>query len=57
MKFFIVDVFTERPYKRKQLAVCIPEKEVDTERMQKIAKEINFSETTFSRFLIKYHSL
>lgn len=48
MKFYIVDVFAENKYEGNQLAVCIPEgKIVEQKEMQQIAKEINFSETTF----------
>jgi trans-2,3-dihydro-3-hydroxyanthranilate isomerase len=47
MKFYIVDVFAENKYEGNQLAVFIPEGKLDPSEMQKIAKEINFSETTF----------
>ncbi|MCM3595627.1 PhzF family phenazine biosynthesis protein [Metabacillus idriensis] len=48
MKYFVVDVFAENKYEGNQLAVCIPEgKIVEQKEMQQIAKEINFSETTF----------
>ena len=47
MKFYIVDVFAEKPYEGNQLAVCIPNEDIKQEEMQQIAKEINFSETTF----------
>nr|WP_263326788.1 PhzF family phenazine biosynthesis protein [Neobacillus sp. Marseille-Q6967] len=47
MKFYIVDVFAENKFEGNQLAVCIPEGELNQQEMQKIAKEINFSETTF----------
>lgn len=47
MKFYIVDVFAQNKFEGNQLAVCIPEGELDQQEMQKIAKEINFSETTF----------
>jgi trans-2,3-dihydro-3-hydroxyanthranilate isomerase len=47
MKFYIVDVFAEKPYEGNQLAVCIPDEDIKQEEMQQIAKEINFSETTF----------
>ena len=43
--FFIVDVFTEEKYTGNQLAVFLGEP--DTETMQKLALEMNFSETTF----------
>jgi len=47
MKFYIVDCFAEQKYQGNQLAVFIPDGEIGTEEMQKIAREINFSETTF----------
>lgn len=47
MKFYIVDVFAENKYEGNQLAVFLPDKEIDAAEMQKIAREINFSETTF----------
>lgn len=47
MEFYIVDVFAEQKYQGNQLAVLLPKREVSTQEMQKIAKEINFSETTF----------
>lgn len=47
MKFYIVDVFAEKQYEGNQLAVCIPDEDIKQEEMQQIAKEINFSETTF----------
>ncbi|PAE39143.1 PhzF family phenazine biosynthesis protein [Bacillus sp. 7884-1] len=47
MKFYIVDVFAENKYEGNQLAVFIPEGEMEPTEMQKIAREMNFSETTF----------
>jgi trans-2,3-dihydro-3-hydroxyanthranilate isomerase len=47
LKFYIVDVFAENKYEGNQLAVFIPEGKMDPTEMQKIAKEMNFSETTF----------
>ncbi len=45
--FHILDVFAEQKYAGNQLAVVIVEKPISDSAMQKIAKEINFSETTF----------
>ncbi|MFD2610898.1 PhzF family phenazine biosynthesis protein [Paenibacillus gansuensis] len=45
--FYIVDVFAERKYEGNQLAVFRGGAELTTEQMQKIAKEMNYSETTF----------
>lgn len=47
MKFYIVDVFAQDKYQGNQLAVLIPDCPLSDEEMQKIALEINFSETTF----------
>ena len=47
MKFYIVDVFAENKYEGNQLAVFIPEGKMEPTEMQKIAREMNFSETTF----------
>lgn len=43
----IVDVFTERPLAGNQLAVVLDGRGLSTELMQKIAREMNLSETTF----------
>ncbi len=47
MNFYIVDVFAEQKYQGNQLAVLVPDCELSVIEMQKIAKEINFSETSF----------
>ena len=47
MQFFIVDVFAGAKYQGNPLAVLIPDRPIDTDEMQQIAKEIHFSETTF----------
>lgn len=47
MDFYIVDCFAEQKYQGNQLAVFIPDRELTTGEMQQIAREINFSETTF----------
>ncbi|MFX1429538.1 MAG: PhzF family phenazine biosynthesis protein [Promethearchaeota archaeon] len=46
-KFYIVDVFAERKFEGNQLAVFICEEALFEAEMQKIAKEMNYSETTF----------
>ena len=46
-KFYIVDVFAERKYEGNQLAVFLAEDTFSDAEMQKIAREMNFSETTF----------
>jgi trans-2,3-dihydro-3-hydroxyanthranilate isomerase len=45
--FYIVDVFAEAKYAGNQLAVFPDADQLSTEEMQQIAREINFSETTF----------
>lgn len=45
--FYILDVFAEEKYAGNQLAVIRNAGGLSSEEMQKIAKEINFSETTF----------
>ncbi|MCK4379838.1 MAG: PhzF family phenazine biosynthesis protein [Candidatus Lokiarchaeota archaeon] len=46
-KFYIVDVFAEKKFEGNQLAVFLCEDELFEVEMQKIAKEMNYSETTF----------
>lgn len=45
--FYIVDVFAEQPYAGNQLAVVIGDELPNSETMQRIAAETNYSETTF----------
>jgi trans-2,3-dihydro-3-hydroxyanthranilate isomerase len=47
MRFHIVDVFAERKYAGNQLAVIESLGELGDEEMQQIAREMNYSETTF----------
>ncbi len=47
IKFFITDVFGEEKYSGNQLATLINSDSLSDIEMQKIAREINFSETTF----------
>lgn len=47
MKFYIVDVFAEAKYRGNPLAVIIPDRDISMEEMHHIAREINFSETSF----------
>lgn len=42
-----IDVFTDSPYSGNQLAVFPDADGLNTEQMQKLANEINYSETTF----------
>ncbi|KIL39200.1 phenazine biosynthesis protein [Gordoniibacillus kamchatkensis] len=45
--FYLVDVFAERRYAGNQLGVFRHAAHLTAEQMQRIAKELNFSETTF----------
>jgi trans-2,3-dihydro-3-hydroxyanthranilate isomerase len=45
--FYILDVFTDKKYAGNQLAVFRDAASIQGEEMQQIAREINFSETTF----------
>lgn len=47
LPFYIVDVFAEKKYAGNQLAVFREAGRLSGEEMQQIAREINFSETTF----------
>ncbi len=47
MKFYIVDCFAENKYQGNQLLVLIPDHKISDDEQQKIAREINFSETVF----------
>ncbi|BAQ59850.1 phenazine biosynthesis protein PhzF like [Geminocystis sp. NIES-3708] len=47
MKFYTLDVFTNQPFSGNQLAVFPHVEELSSQKMAKIAKEFNFSETVF----------
>lgn len=47
LRFYIVDVFAERPYSGNPLAVVIGDDNLSNETMQQFAAEMNYSETTF----------
>ena len=47
MKFYIVDCFAEEKYQGNALLVVVADWGISSEEQQKIAREINFSETTF----------
>jgi trans-2,3-dihydro-3-hydroxyanthranilate isomerase len=47
MKFHILDVFAKRRYEGNQLAVFMAPEELPGDTMQRIAREINFSESAF----------
>ena len=46
-KIFTVDVFTDKPLAGNQLAVVLDAHDIPPDVMQRIAKEMNISETTF----------
>ncbi len=47
LTFYIVDVFAEKKYAGNQLAVFRQAESLSSEEMQRLARETNFSETTF----------
>ncbi len=47
LRYVVVDVFTEKPLEGNQLAVFTDARELDEPLMQRLAREINFSETVF----------
>lgn len=47
--YYIVDAFTDTPFKGNPASVCIVEEKVEDEIMQKIALEFSLSETAFVR--------
>jgi len=46
-RFVVADVFTDVPFAGNQLAVFTDAREISEERLQLLAREINFSETVF----------
>jgi trans-2,3-dihydro-3-hydroxyanthranilate isomerase len=46
-RYVVVDVFTEVPFAGNQLAVFTDARGIPEERLQDLAREINFSETVF----------
>jgi trans-2,3-dihydro-3-hydroxyanthranilate isomerase len=46
-RFVVADVFTDVPFTGNQLAVFTDAREIPEERLQPLAREINFSETVF----------
>lgn len=47
MNIYIVDAFTDRPYKGNPAAICILDSEQPEHWMQSVANEMNLSETAF----------
>lgn len=63
LRIFIVDSFTDRPFRGNPAGVCIIDTQLSDERMLHIAQEINLSETAFicpldtsGTFSIRYFS-
>ena len=52
-QFFICDVLTKHAFQGNQLAVVPEASDLNDEQMQQIAREFNFSETTFVFLLNK----
>jgi trans-2,3-dihydro-3-hydroxyanthranilate isomerase len=46
-RYVLVDVFTDMPLEGNQLGVFTDARELSGEQMQRLARELNFSETTF----------
>src|ERR671930_1708265 len=47
LRYVVADVFTDKPLTGNQLAVFTDGRDVDDETMQKLAKEMNYSESVF----------
>jgi PhzF family phenazine biosynthesis protein len=47
MNVFIIDAFTDQPFRGNPAAVCLVDRKIDPETMQSIASEFNLSETAF----------
>ena len=47
LEFFVVDVFTDTPLQGNQLAVFTDARDLASDRMQRLALEMGYSETTF----------
>lgn len=47
VRYVLCDVFTDRPFAGNQLAVFTDARALDAAAMQKLARELNFSESTF----------
>jgi trans-2,3-dihydro-3-hydroxyanthranilate isomerase len=46
-RYVVIDVFTDRPLEGNQLAVFTDAREIPEELLQRLAREMNFSETVF----------
>jgi trans-2,3-dihydro-3-hydroxyanthranilate isomerase len=47
LRYVVCDVFTDTPLEGNQLAVFTDAREIPEDRLQRLAREVNFSETTF----------
>src|SRR5437867_7733744 len=47
LPYVVVDVFTDRPLEGNQLGVFTDARALSTEQMQRLAREMNFAESTF----------
>ena len=47
LKIFTVDSFTTQAFRGNPAAVCLLDQDISEEEMQKIASEMNLSETSF----------
>ncbi|MEP7129440.1 MAG: PhzF family phenazine biosynthesis protein, partial [Chitinophagales bacterium] len=47
LKTYIIDAFTDQPFKGNPAGVVLLDKELEVATMQAIASEINLSETAF----------
>ena len=63
MKAFVIDAFTDRPFRGNPAAVCLVESTLSDDQMLSIAREFNLSETAFitrlgprGAFSIRYFS-
>jgi PhzF family phenazine biosynthesis protein len=59
LRYFHVDAFADQPFRGNRAGVCLPEKALDRDLMQRIAGEINLAETGFvlrqgSRFHLQW---
>jgi trans-2,3-dihydro-3-hydroxyanthranilate isomerase len=46
-RYVVVDVFTDTPLEGNQLCVFTDARDLSPEQMQRLARELNFSETVF----------
>ena len=54
-RYVVCDVFTDTPLEGNQLGVFTDARGLDDGQMQRLARELNLSETTFSRCPVPSH--